>query len=99
MSEYDPNNPAHVKQAEAKHKIETDAEVQDLRAIMESPTGRRFMWRLLEQTGLYKTSFTGNSTTFFNEGQRNIGLWLISQVNENCLDEYTRMVKENREES
>tara|TARA_R110000868_G_scaffold317394_1_gene578215 strand:+ start:1371 stop:1670 length:300 start_codon:yes stop_codon:yes gene_type:complete len=99
MGNYDSNNPEHVKKAEAKRQIETDAEVHDLRAIMESQLGRRFMWRLLEQTGLYKTSFTGNSTTFFNEGQRNIGLWLIAQVNENCLDEYTQMVKENREDT
>lgn len=98
-NKHDSNNPEHVKRAEEKYKLETDAEIKDVKAIMATGEGRRFMWRLLEKTGLYKTSFTGNSTTFFNEGQRNIGLWLISQVNEHCLDEYAQMVEENREDA
>ena len=37
-------------------------------------SGQRFLWWLLEQTHVFQTSFTGNSSTFFLEGERNIGL-------------------------
>ena len=82
--------------AELEQKLARDREVSDLRALMSTPAGRRFMWRLLEKTGLYKSSMTGNSQTFFLEGQRNIGLFLLAQVNDHCLDEYVLMLSENR---
>lgn len=75
---------------------EERTEIEDLKWVMSNKRGRRFVWRLMERTGLYRTSFTGNSTTFFNEGQRNIGLFLVSEIHEACPDQYTLMVKENK---
>ena len=61
---------------------------------MSTPAGRRFMWRLLEKTGMYRTSFTGNSTTFFNEGQRNIGLMMNALILQACPEQYLAMLNE-----
>lgn len=82
--------------ADLEQRLAREREVADLRVLMGTAAGRRFMWRLLEKTGLYKSSMTGNSQTFFLEGQRNIGLYLLAQVNEHCLDEYVLMMSENR---
>ncbi|WP_298540690.1 hypothetical protein [uncultured Limnobacter sp.] len=57
-------------------KIEED----DFRWLMADKRGRRIMWRLLERTRVYQSSFTGNSQTFFLEGTRNVGLMLISDI-------------------
>jgi len=65
--------------------------------LMGNKRGRRIMWRLLEKTGVYRCSFTGNSTTFFNEGQRNVGLMLTAQIHEHAPDAYALMLKERRE--
>lgn len=70
------------------------AEDEDFRSVMSSVEGRRFMWWLLGKTGLYETSFTGNSTTFFNEGKRNIGLLLINRINDVCPEQYANMVRD-----
>lgn len=61
---------------------------------MNTEQGRRFIWRLLGLCGVYRTSFTGNSGTFFNEGARNIGLMVLADVQEVALDAYLQMVKE-----
>jgi hypothetical protein len=80
-----------------KSKVERDQETADFKWLMSDKRGRRFMWRLLSMTGLYRSSFTGNSNnTFFNEGARNIGLMLISEVNELTPDAYAMMLDEQR---
>jgi hypothetical protein len=69
---------------------------EELRYIMESPVGRRFMYRLLRKSGIFGTSFTGNSTTFFNEGARSIGLELFNDVHEECPALYLKMITEDQ---
>ena len=52
------------------------------------------MWRWLSRTGVFKSSFTGNSETFFREGMRNIGIMLMDEIHSHCPDLYTaRMTK------
>jgi hypothetical protein len=69
-------------------------EVDDFKWIVAHAQGRRFLWRLLSMTGVFRTSMTGDSWTFHNEGQRNIGLQLMAEFNEHSLDAYVRMLKE-----
>jgi hypothetical protein len=64
---------------EQSEKIGRNREVDDLKAILSTPEGKRFAWRLLERCGVYQSSFTGNSETFFKEGSRSVGLWLIDE--------------------
>jgi hypothetical protein len=73
------------------------ADADDLKWLMSNKRGRRFIWRLLERTGLYRSSFTGNSATFFNEGQRNVGLQVLSWLNEHCPAQYITMLTEQRD--
>jgi hypothetical protein len=72
-----------------------NGQIEDFKWLMSDKRGRRFIWRLLEMTGVYRTSFTGNSTTFFNEGQRNIGLMVVNEVHSNCPELYETLIKEN----
>lgn len=44
--------------------------------LLNTPDGRVFLFRMIETTGVFASSFTGNSTTFFNEGRRSVGLEL-----------------------
>jgi hypothetical protein len=89
-------NEAELEAAALDERVARDREISDIRALMSTVPGRRFMWRLLDKAGIYKSSMTGNSQTFFLEGQRNIGLFLLAQVNDHCLDEYVQMLTENR---
>jgi hypothetical protein len=68
-----------------------------MRQVMSSVEGRRFVWRLLERAGVFRTSFTGNSTTFFNEGMRNMGLMVLGDVHEACAESYIVMMNESKQ--
>lgn len=69
---------------------------EDLRFVMSTNSGRRFVWDLLGETGLYQTSFTGNSETFFKEGKRQIGLLLLARITALAPEEYMAMIKEQQ---
>ncbi len=70
---------------------------EDVRWLMSNRRGRNFAYRLLDVTGIYRTSFTGNSETFFKEGGRNVGLTFLNDLQRLTPDEYILMLKEHRE--
>ena len=86
-----------VKTRKRKDERLRERELNDLRVVMSSVEGRRFVWRLLEKAGVFRTSFTGNSTTFFNEGMRNMGLMVLGDVHEAAADAYIMMMNESKE--
>lgn len=66
-----------VKTAEQKLQEERT----DWRHLLSSAQGRRIVWALLEQTGVYKVSFSPEALQMaFNEGGRNIGLGILAKV-------------------
>jgi hypothetical protein len=79
-----------------KSRSEAVSEADDIKWLMSGKRGRRVMWRLLDRAGVFRSSFTGNSETFFREGQRNIGLAYMAQVHEFSPETYQSMVEENR---
>lgn len=84
---------AELETQRLQEQTRREQEVNDLKWLMAHKQGRRIMWRLLEFAGVYRTSFTGNSETFFREGQRNVGLKFLAEVQENSPDEYLKMLK------
>ena len=88
------SDPQQIAEIEGKAKRKQSQDNLDLLWVMSSPEGRRFVWRILEGAGLYRLSYTGNSETFFNEGQRNIGLKLLSELQKVSPDEYVKMTQE-----
>ena len=96
--EFNASDENSVKNAKQKDKNIRDTEVADVKLLLTKQWGRRLVWRILGQTGQHRTSFTGNSTTFFNEGARNIGLWLVDEVLLADTDMYLLMIKENNKQ-
>jgi hypothetical protein len=87
------------EEAQEAASLEATAAAEDLEMVMEYAFGRRFVWRLLEQAGVYRASFAGEAThqTAFLEGQRNGGLRLLHQIFETCPGSYALMMKEAHE--
>lgn len=84
-------------QTEEELKLERLLEIDDFKFVMEDKRGRRFIWRLLEKCGVFHSSYTGDSGTFFKEGQRNVGLVHLALIHEACPEKYSLMLKEQRE--
>lgn len=73
-----------------------DREIDDLGKILKLPEGRRLILRILVETGaVNKASFSLNSMqTAFNEGKRDIGLWLLKDVDLAEPMAYSQMLRE-----
>lgn len=68
---------------------------EDVKQVMNTEQGRRFVWGLLSQAGVFQTSFrTDTNTTMFLEGNRNAGLALFNDVFRFCPDLYLKMAAE-----
>lgn len=91
---YDPNNPEDVKRAEEADKLAALQLDADMKKVLDSRAGRNVLWWLLSQTNIYGSAFTGNSTTFFNEGKREVGLRLLARITEADVTAYPKMMME-----
>lgn len=91
-------DPKQVKNAGRVARFIRDKELDDMRAVLKLPAGRRLLWKYLGICGVFRTSFTGNSYTFFNEGARNVGLQLMTDITEADADSYLTMMKEAQAE-
>lgn len=75
------------------HRLRRDEELDDIAWLMSEKRGRRIMFRLLAMSNVFRSSFTGNSQTFFNEGMRVIGTTLITDITEAGLEELELRMK------
>lgn len=70
-------------------------ELDDLRWLLGHPQGRRIATRLLEEAGVFRSSFnTSGSVMAFNEGKRHIGLFWTGELLEASTDGYMKLLKE-----
>ena len=83
----------------SEEEIDEDYEqwLSDLAWMLNDARGRRIVWEILSQCGIFQGSFTTNgSATFFQEGRRHIGLWLMGQMqNPDYLELFQLMWREN----
>lgn len=101
MVTHDPTDPQaldsrHLERKE-RNKLSAQGEVEDLKWLMGSKRGRRIVWRLLDQAGVFRLSFNTNAMQMaFAEGNRNFGNRMLAQVNDNCPELFPVMLKEQQ---
>lgn len=83
------------KVARAKEFAETWATqaTEDLREILKGPGGRRVVWSVLEECGVYADTFRGEDThaSSYEQGKRKVGLTLLEKVFTADPNAYTLM--------
>lgn len=93
-------NAADQKQVSHAGRKERDArkrELDDLRAVLNAPEGRRFIWRLMCWSGfLQNPSHQRGDMTHQNIGRGDAGRFLLSEIVEADEDKYPLMMKEAR---
>jgi hypothetical protein len=86
---------AAVREKEERRR---QREIEDLTKLIDTAHGRRFVWKLLGQCGVFRLSYSGElASTSFNEGQRNIGLGLFAEIMAHCPNLYLLMAEEAKE--
>jgi len=87
-----------VGERKEKLRRQESSEAEAFKLLMEQRGFRAFVWRLLGEAQVFQPIMTGNSYTFMNEGKRQMGLWVLEQINRLCPDLYVTMTKEARKD-
>lgn len=96
MPEAEHESQARVDQAK-RVQLDAEAERDELLWLMSDKRGRRFMWRLLERAGIYRSSFTGEAlSSAMKEGMKQEGLHQMNLVTRHCLPRFIEMQQEAR---
>lgn len=76
--------------------LKREQQLIDLKEVMNMPEGRRFIWRILGESGVFRPSFVAGSTdiTAFNEGSRNFGLALLTEIMAELPESFLIMQRE-----
>lgn len=97
MSEITEKSPEEKQKERAERKRQR--EISDIKSVIKLPEGRRMFWRVMARSGIFKMSYTGEiNSTMFNEGRRDIGNWLFSELFEANPNAFTQMSQENDSE-
>jgi hypothetical protein len=67
-----------------------------LRNALKSRAGRDFFWRFLERTHIFETSYSAGAfdMTAFREGERNLGLALLTNILRVAPEAWMQMMQE-----
>lgn len=70
----------------------------DLKWLMSSRQGRRFVWTIFCQCGLFGSTLDTNGLMMAaKEGKRQIGNMIFAQMMQVCPDLYVTMTNENKD--
>ena len=85
-----------VTSKKKKFELHREQEVEDMKKLLETSSGRYLIWRLLEKCNMF-TTLSGHDTEEMHRksGARDIGLWIISEVETAKRDGYLDLVKES----
>lgn len=68
-------------------------EIADITAMMSREGNRKFLAKLLEYTGVFNSTFDLDTHKHaFNAGRRQVGLHLISELEQACPDKYLQLL-------
>lgn len=98
--EYEDPETRKIRKAHAK--LQREQKIRDelaVQSLMSTPGGRAWMHDILVLTHVFVCSIGPDShTTYFREGERNIGLYLLNQVMAACPEAYIQMMAEHNNE-
>ena len=87
-----------VKDAKKREKLEADNQVNEMKKVLDTLEGRRVLWRIMEFCGLFENRWVPNSARVsYDQGQRNVGLYVLAKVQEADVEKYFEMMREKEE--
>lgn len=104
ISDFDPTDlksqDERLRQNRTVEQSRAARQDMDLKALLETDLGRRFVWRILSESAVLHSSFEPNAMTMaFKEGRKSLGYLLLGDIERVCPGLYLRMVEEARTHS
>lgn len=88
------SDPQQVKRAKYKERYNRKDEIKDMTELLQDARFRKFIWRYLDFCGVYRSSWSPGPEIHFNEGRRDVGLKLMTDIQESDPESLIIMMKE-----
>lgn len=96
---YDSGDEGQVKKRKTKVQRQADLDNEDLRVVLSTAGGRRFVWRLLHYCGLWASTSVGDPQTMaVKSGHRDIALWILDEMKHAEPQAFLKMQSDASEE-
>lgn len=83
-----------INESAAKIKRKRTLELDDLRRILDTDFGRRFVWRLLSRARVFETIWEPSAKIHYNAGQQDFGHFIMAELVECKPDALVQMMNE-----
>ena len=94
---YDASNPDHIRAATVEAKAFSVKENAGLTKIVKDPEMRAWLHSILKSAHVFGPTFTGNSSTFYNDGRRELGIQIMEQIAKIGIEYYILIIREHYE--
>lgn len=90
-------DPKQVRQAARRQQKDRDLEIDDIRTVMNTVQGRRFLWRLMGHCKTFESVFSTDAGALaYNSGRQDVGHFLIAEVNDAVPAGFLLMMQESQ---
>lgn len=90
-------NKAQVKDSESKARRRRERELTDLEMVLQTPEGRRLLWRVLEHCKVFESIWHPSALIHHNAGKQDVGHFVMSEIVEADEKSLLLMMTENKE--
>lgn len=73
---------SQVADAKRKEKLRRERELDDLRAVLALPEGRRLAWRILAHCNAFASIYDDGPRIRYNAGRQDVGHFLLDEIND-----------------
>lgn len=88
-----------VASAVGKERRIRTRELMDVRTVLATEEGRRFVWRVLEECKVFRTvKASDDSTTNYNAGKQDVGHFVMDEMLEARPNAFIEMMSEAQQE-
>lgn len=83
-----------VKEAGRKDRERRKRELEDLKSVLTSLEGRRFIWRLLGHCKVFESIWHPSAQIHHSAGKQDVGHFIMAEVVEADQEAFLRMMQE-----
>ena len=84
-----------VASANQKEKFKRSEEIQDMRFVMNTIQGRRFVWRLMGHCKSFQSIYEQSARIHYNSGKQDVGFYIMRETQDADPDLWLKMQQEN----
>lgn len=89
---YDAGDAAQVKAKKTKQQLLREREKRDWCEVLETDAGKRLLWRILGECGIFMDPFNTNALVMARAtGAQGIGRFIHIEIQEACPEKYLEM--------